>query len=28
VQLGLSHYGQNIDWGCFRTGCWDEYLDL
>jgi len=22
VKLGISH------WGCFRTRCWGEYLDL
>jgi hypothetical protein len=28
VKLGLTHDGKNIDWGCLRTGCWGEYLDL
>jgi len=28
VKLGIPHYGNNIDGGCFRTGCWEEYLDL
>jgi len=22
VKLGLSHYGNNIDCGCLKTGCW------
>jgi len=28
VKLGLTFYGKNTDWGCLRTWCWDEYLDL
>jgi hypothetical protein len=28
VKPGLSHYGKNIDWGCLKTGCLGEYLDL
>jgi hypothetical protein len=28
VKLGLSHQGKKVDWGCMRTGCWGEYLDL
>jgi hypothetical protein len=27
VKHGLSHQGNNVDWGCLRTGCWGEYLD-
>lgn len=22
IKLGLSHWGENIGWGCPRTGCW------
>jgi len=28
VKLGLSCWRRNIDWWCFRTGCWTEHLDL
>jgi hypothetical protein len=28
VKPGLSRFGKNIDWGCLRTGCLGEYLDL
>jgi len=27
VKLGLSLYEMNINRGCLRTGCWEEYLD-
>jgi len=26
--LGLSYEGRNIDWGCLKTGCREENLDL
>jgi hypothetical protein len=25
VELGLSHWGRNIGWGCSRIGCWGGY---
>jgi hypothetical protein len=28
VKRGLSCYGKRIDWGCLRTGFWEECLDL
>jgi len=28
VKLGRSSKGGNIYWGCFRSWCWGEYLDL
>jgi hypothetical protein len=26
VNLGHSHWGRNVGWGCVRIGCWGEYL--
>jgi hypothetical protein len=28
VKLGHRHCGRNVGWGCFRIGCWGEYLGL
>jgi hypothetical protein len=28
LSLLISYYRRYTDWGCFRTGCWVEYLDL
>jgi hypothetical protein len=28
VKLGHSRWGKNMDWGCLRTACLGEYLDL
>jgi hypothetical protein len=28
VKLLFWYWGRNIDWGCLRTGHWEEYLDL
>jgi hypothetical protein len=28
VKLVFSCYGKSIDWGCLRTGFWEEYSDL
>jgi len=28
MKLGLSHCGKNIDWGCLKSECQGEYLDL
>jgi len=28
VKLVLSTWEENTDWECFRTGCWEEYLQL
>jgi len=27
VKLDLPYQGKDIDWGCSRTGCWEEWLD-
>jgi hypothetical protein len=28
MKLGISYWGKSIGWGCLRTECWGEYLDL
>ena len=28
VKLGRWHWERNAGWGCFRIGCWGEYLGL
>ena len=28
VELGLSHWGRNIGWGCSRIGCWGIFGPL
>jgi len=28
LRFFLSSSTGRTDWGCFRTGCWGEYLDL
>jgi hypothetical protein len=28
VKLGCSHWGSSVSWGCWRIGCWVEYLRL
>ena len=28
VKLGRWHWGRKGSWGCLRTWCWGEYLDL
>jgi len=28
LKLVLWHYGKKTDWGCLRTGCWGENLEL
>jgi hypothetical protein len=27
VKLVLWHEWRNVDWGCFKKGCWGRYLD-
>ena len=28
VKLDCSHWRRNVNWGCLRTGFWEEYLGL